>query len=264
MIGCSELRRGALSRYLTPLVSHRIVTRMIDLVAQHFSHRSNLTKFINDSPMHFINPDRGAMLFLDKDDYSDLSTILKMHTENPSWSINAFQKSLTTHPILTPLIASGKADISQLYAMQLDVKHSSPAPDLPPTFHFGDGRSWYSQHYPERVNILQHESVWIVTENQGDTVAYVTLLFSEKDSLARLYISDLFVFAEYRGKGLAKALLRLAMKLQLERSNVSSSENIQHVVCLTVFCENFKAAGLYFREGFTVQDNLWVISNSMQ
>lgn len=147
------------------------------------------------------------------------------------------------------------ATFDMLYTMSIDLSKLVGIPSMQlPGWRVEDGRDWFRQTYPDKANLVNHESVLLIRDDADNVGGFLLALEDTQAGLSRVYISDLFVFEEYRRKGLASALIRSLIKGYHTQKSAC-------IVCLTVFCENPGAVAAYFKLGLKVDDVIWVIGS---
>lgn len=242
----------------------------LDLVARHFSLCSPQTIVHSEIPKRFTDGNGVTWLFLSKSEpgltnqATGARELLELHLSSAKWRINTYEKSMLTQSPIGPLITRGGATFNQLYTMSLDPLKVPPQSPLrgPNNWNIMDGKDWFLTSYPQKTNLVAHEQLWTAVHSSGEVGGFISSLFDAApgDNRDRVYVSDLFIQPQFRRQGLAKWLLRHVVNGA--REGVGSKDNsYPPIVCLTVFCENFEAVGAYFKEGFRVDDNLWVIDS---
>lgn len=230
----------------------------LDLVAKHFTLTSTNTKIHSDSPLRFTDGDNHSWLFLDKQQAIDgdaLQQLLEELISTPKWSTNTYTKALISHPAIMTCLQNDTATFDMLYTMSIDLSKLVGIPSMQlPGWRVEDGRDWFRQTYPDKANLVNHESVLLIRDDADNVGGFLLALEDTQAGLSRVYISDLFVFEEYRRKGLASALIRSLIKGYHTQKSAC-------IVCLTVFCENPGAVAAYFKLGLKVDDVIWVIGS---
>ncbi|KAG8760655.1 hypothetical protein FRC14_002336 [Serendipita sp. 396] len=245
----------------------------LDLVAKHFALCSSKTVAHSESPTQFTDGEGRSWLFLPKAEAADspgqddLESLLQTHTSRPKWTINSYNKGIIAQPTISPLIGTGRAAFYMLYTMTLRSPKNMPNTELY-GWSIEDGRDWFKRTYEHKANIIAYEDILVVRNPTDNEIGgFISILRDEQPPgpsdaypQSRLYVSDLLIFPQYRRKGLATALLHAAFeRAKLPRDQASGG--VSPTICLTVFCENVGAVAAYFKEGFKVDDIVWVIVN---
>jgi ribosomal protein S18 acetylase RimI-like enzyme len=189
--------------------------------------------------------------------------LLEKHIGNLKWKINANEKSLLFNSTISALMSSGKATFHPLYTMSLDpVLVPAKASYGTMGWHVEDGKDWFLNAYPNKANLAAYEQFWVVRNSSGEVGGFTSTLCEphSNNQRGRLYVSDLLVHEQFRGQGLAKILLRHVVN-RSRAGDGSEDPKFPAIVCLTVFCENIGAVGLYLGEGFRIDESIWVIES---
>jgi ribosomal protein S18 acetylase RimI-like enzyme len=226
----------------------------------------------------------------------ELVELLMQHCAAPRWSINLEFDIPNTHDTPEPesdqdleqflhriIPKKMGATMDRVESMFLDPTHTTNKEGMASNkaglggfsgleaWEIRDGRTWFSKAFPSRVALVEHEKVWMVMrgrKNELDGVVedevggYITTLSDPEikevtmdngNGRNRVYISSLFAYPSHRRKGLGRALLQHVI------ARAKASPRGPSLVCLTVFCTNTAARGMYLVEGFVVTRRLWVI-----
>lgn len=231
----------------------------MDLISRHYSTRTVNTIVHSTNPMRFTDGEGHAWLFLKlredeldakqgPDQVKDTLHIISQHCVSPRWSINldaseAFiQAALAMHAVAS-LMGEVKAFIERLEMMvrePISTSHQTEGTSVG-GWEVVDGKTWFAGRFQNLAELIKHEDIWAV-QRDGEVGGYIVAL--PDPQTGRIYISDLFIFPEYRRQGLGRTLLRHVL---------AGANNSKWQVWLTVFCSNEGAREMYLAEGFKVE-----------